>query len=77
MGQPPRRAGPHHRRMENRHGVVGQDRPAVHGQQSAESRAGQNANGGENNTAIKVANAYSNNLQPPANYTQPAHHAAA
>jgi hypothetical protein len=27
-----------------------------------------NANGGENNTAIKVANAYANNLQPPANY---------
>ena len=27
-----------------------------------------NANGGESNSAIKVANAYSNNLQPPANY---------
>jgi hypothetical protein len=30
-----------------------------------------NANGGENNTAIKVANPYSNNLQPPANYNGP------
>lgn len=30
-----------------------------------------NANGGENNTAIKVANAYANNLQPPANYNGP------
>jgi hypothetical protein len=27
-----------------------------------------NANGGENNTAIKVANPYSSNLQPPSNY---------
>lgn len=27
-----------------------------------------NANGGESNSAIKVANAYSNNLTPPANY---------
>ena len=30
-----------------------------------------NANGGENNTAIKVANAYSNNLQAPANSANP------
>ena len=30
-----------------------------------------NANGGESNSAIKVANAYSNNLQPPANYNGP------
>ncbi len=30
-----------------------------------------NATGGENNTAIKVANAYSNSLQPPAGYANP------
>jgi hypothetical protein len=30
-----------------------------------------NANGGENNNAIKIANPYSNNLQPPANYQGP------
>ena len=30
-----------------------------------------NANGGESNSAIKVANAYSNNLTPPANYNGP------
>jgi hypothetical protein len=30
-----------------------------------------NANGGENNTAVKVANPYANNLQAPANYNGP------